>query len=416
MSRLQTIILAAGKGTRMKSSRVKVLHEVCGKALVDYVVAISRCVGSLKTCVVVGHQHQDVRAHLAKDVAVVVQKKLLGTADAVKAARAAISGTGDVLILCGDTVLLRSTTVKQLIQKHRLSKAACTFLTAQVECPAGYGRVVRDGCGAVVAIREDKDASAEEKAIREINVGVYCVQGAALFRFIGQIKKNPLKKEFYLTDLISLFAHKGLKIETATVADAGEGLGINTRMDLANAEYLIRQRVLENLMAQGVTIVDPLTTFIAADARIGQDTVIRPMTVIEKDVQIGRQCVIGPFARLRPGTRLGNNVEIGNFAEVSRTQLGDRCLQKHFSFVGDARVGVGTNIGAGTVTANYDGKNKNKTVIGKKAFIGSDSILVAPVNIGDEAVTGAGCVVTKGTVVPRQGVVLGVPARLMKKG
>lgn len=416
MSELRTIILAAGKGTRMKSGRPKVLHEVCGKALIDYVIEIAQRVGSLKISVVLGHRHEEVRAHLSSEIGIVIQKKLLGTADAIKSARPVFRNyRGDVLILCGDTVLLRQETVRRLIQRHRRTNAVCTFLTTQVGKPFGYGRVIRDESGQAVAIREEKDATPEEKGINEINVGAYCFQSEDLFKFIDSVKVNEKKKEFYLTDLVGFFSEQGKKVETVTTDDTREGLGINTREDLAVAVDLIRKRILKDFMLRGVTVVDPSSTHIYADVRIGQDTVIRPFTLIENNVQIGCQCVIGPFAHLRPGTRLGDQVEIGNFAEVSRSTLGAKCLQKHFSFVGDAEVGAGTNIGAGTVTANYDGKNKNKTKIGKKAFIGSDSILVAPVTIGDGAMTGAGCVVTKGKVIPPGGIAVGVPARILER-
>jgi len=416
MKDLRTLILAAGKGTRMKSAKPKVLHEIFGRPLIAYVLDVARAAGSLKTYVVLGHQIDMVRSRLPREAGVIHQQKLLGTADAVRCARRELAKCrGDVLILCGDTVLLRKETVRKVVQQHRRKKAACTFLTAEVENSFGYGRVIRNAVGAAVAIREEKDATPEEQRIREINVGVYCFKAEALLKFINTVPVNAKKKEFYLTDLAAMFTRHGLLVETVKTDDAGEGLGINTRAELAMAAEIIRLRILNKLMADGVTIVDPKTTHVYCDVKIGPDTVVRPFTVIENNVVIGKNCVIGPFAHLRPGTRLGDNVEIGNFAEVSRSKLGTGCLQKHFSFVGDAEVGCGTNIGAGTVTANYDGKNKNKTRIGKKVFIGSDSILVAPVVIGDGAMTGAGCVVKKNTVVPQKGVVVGVPARLIRK-
>lgn len=416
MKDLRTIILAAGKGVRMKSDIPKVLHQVCGRALIDYVLDVAQAAGSLRICVVLGHQNQRVQQHLSREVDVVLQKRLLGTADAVKGtAQHFRSYKGDVLILCGDTPLLRTETVKALIRKHKRTDAACTFLTAVIHDPQGYGRVLRGPNGRAFAIREEKDATEFEKNIVEINTGVYCFKSHILFSAIRDIPLNKKKKEFYLTDIIALLAEKGMRVETLETDDASEGLGVNTRGDLAVCERQIQKRIVQGFMSAGVTILDPQTTFIHADVKIGRDTVIRPFTVIEKDVRIGAKCTIGPFARLRPGTRIADKVEVGNFAEVSRTQLGPASVMKHFSFLGDAQVGRGVNIGAGVVTANYDGKAKNKTRILDEAFIGSDSILVAPVRIGKKAVTGAGCVVTKGKNIPDKGVVVGVPGRILAK-
>ena len=400
----------------MKSDIPKVLHPVCGQPMIDYIIDVAKKVGSLKICVVLGHHYESVRKHLPREVITVEQKKLLGTADAVRCATSFLSGhRGDVFLSCGDTPLLTETTVKKLIQQHKRSKAVCTVLTAMVANPLGYGRIVRNRANEVLAIREEKDASSQEKLISEINVGVYCFRCSELLKTIRDIKLNQKKKEFYITDIIELFVAQGLVVTTFQTEDAREGLGINTREDLSVASFILRQRILRKFMAQGVTIVDPFTTYIEAEVAIGQDTTIRPFTVIERDVRVGRHCMIGPFARLRPGTRVADEVEIGNFAEASRTHLGKQSIMKHFSFLGDARVGSRVNIGAGTVTANYDGKNKNKTYIADKAFIGSDSILIAPVHVGKEAITAAGSVVTKGTKVPAQGIMVGVPARLLKR-
>ncbi len=416
MKDLRTLILAAGKGTRMKSNLAKVLHPLWGRPLIQYVLEVSQAVGSLKICVVAGHQPDAVRKYLGRSTAAVIQKRLLGTADAVRSAASFLKGfRGDVLILCGDTPLLTKETVRRLVKKHQTSKAGCTFLTASVQEPYGYGRIIRDAAGHVTAIREHKDASDAEKAVKEINVGVYCFRGPELNETLKKVTLNPKKKEFYLTDIVELLVGKNLKVETVTTGDANEGLGINTREDLALAAEILRYRILRKWMLEGVTIVDPKTTYIDADVEIGQDTTIRPFVVIENNVRIGKNCTVGPFTRLRPGTKLKDHVEIGNFAEVSRSELGEHSLMKHFSFLGDARVGSRVNIGAGVVTANYDGKNKNVTHIADEAFIGSDSILVAPVTIGRKAVTGAGSVVKKGTVVPPGKVAVGVPARVISR-
>lgn len=413
MGNLRTVILAAGKGTRMKSDVPKVLHEVCGKPIIEYVFDAAKAAGSLKTYVVIGHKGNAVKKRLSPGAMIVRQPKLSGTADAVRRVEGLLKNyRGDVLVLCGDTPLLNRAVIKELVGKHKRSKAVCTFLTATVDDPQEYGRVIRNERGEVVAIREDKDAAEHEKGIAQINVGVYCVQSRALFGALRRVRLNEKKKEFYLTDIIDLFHQGGLRIETVTLEDPVEGLGVNTKEDLAAAERVIRERILKNFMRDGVTIVDPATTYIDADVRIGKDTCIRPFTIIEKDVRIGDRCVIGPFARLRPGVRLGKGVEIGNFTEVSRTKIGNKTLMKHFSFLGDALVGANVNIGAGTITANFDGVRKSQTKIGNGAFIGSDSILIAPVKIGNRAVVGAGSVVTKGKVVPDGGMAVGVPAKI----
>ncbi len=416
MKHIQTIILAAGKGTRMKSRVPKVLHPLCGKPLIQYVLDIVKAIGSLKTYVVLGHQMPRIQKTLGEDIGVYEQKKLLGTADAVRQGERFFRNYhGDILILCGDTPLLRRDTVKRLVRRHQAQKADCTFLTAKVGNSFGYGRIIRDDRGKVVAIREEKDATPAEKAIGEINVGVYCFKKDILFQAIRKVSLNKRKKEYYLTDVIAILSGQGAGIETVETPEPSEGLGINSREDMAVAGAILRQRILKKLMASGVTIVDPRTTYINADVRIGKDTVIRPCTFIEENVSIGSGCVIGPFARIRPGTRIGKNVEIGNFAEVSRSVLGEHCFMKHFSFLGDARIGHHVNIGAGVVTANYDGKNKNKTYVGNHAFVGSDSILVAPVQLGAKAMTGAGCVVTRGKKIPPKSVVVGVPGRIVNK-
>ena len=400
----------------MKSQVPKVLHALNGKPLIQHILDVVHAAGSLKTYVVLGHQSGQVKEALSPEVVAYEQKDLLGTADAVRQGeRFFRKYTGDILILCGDTPLLRKETIRSIIRRHKRSRAVCTFLTASVENSRGYGRVIRDGQGHAVAVREEKDATAEERKIREINVGVYCIRKEALFSSLKKVPLNARKKEYYLTDVVAILAQDGARIETVETEDAAEGLGINSREDLAVAERVLRFRVLSQLMQSGVTIIDPATTYIHDSVRIGQDTIIRPCTVIEDNVTIGSQCVIGPFARIRPGTKLGNRVEIGNFAEVSRTVMGDQCFMKHFSFLGDARIGREVNVGAGVVTANYDGKNKNRTRVGDRAFVGSDSILVAPVEIGTGAMTGAGCVVTRGTKVPAGSVVVGVPGRIRRK-
>jgi len=412
MAQLATIVLAAGKGTRMKSATPKVLHEVCGQPLIEYVLDVAHHVGSSKTCVVLGHELEKVQKRLSKGILTVEQKKLLGTGDAVKTAGKFFKDfKGNILILCGDTPLLKVETIKALIKRHRKTNAVVTILTAVADNHQGYGRIIRNNFAKVVAIREENDCTEDEKDIREINSGVFCFNGQALFENLKKIKVNSRKGEYYLTDLVALLAEQRLCVETFTTSEPEEAWGVNTREDLAACAFIMRKRILSTLMLDGITIVDPLTTMIDSHVKIGQDSVIKPFTVIDRDVKIGKNCVIGPFAHLRPGTRIDDTVEIGNFAEVSRSTVGTGTFMKHFSFLGDAMVGRHVNIGAGTVTANYDGQEKHRTVIGDGAFIGSDSILVAPVKVGKKAMTGAGSVVTKGKVIPDGKIFVGVPAR-----
>jgi len=401
----------------MKSVIPKVLHSVCGKPIIQYVLDVSKVLGSSKTYVVLGYKSDVVKKALAGQIVAVDQPKMLGTADAVKCVGKYFkSYRGDILILCGDTPLLDKATVKRVVQKHKKSKAACTFLTAVVQYPKGYGRIIRGEDGGAVAIREDKDADGYERDIAEINVGVFCCQGKELFKALGEIKMNKKKKEFYLTDLVEHLFEKGLKVETVETENSTEGLGVNTREDLAIAGGILRQRILSEFMLGGVTITDPSTTYIDASAKIGSDTVVHPFTFIEGDVHVGSNCQIGPFARLRSGTRISDEVEIGNFTEVSRSKIGSKTFMKHFSFLGDSLVGTNVNIGAGVVTANFNGQQKNTTKIDDGAFIGSDSILVAPVKIGKKAIIGAGSVVVKGKTIPDGCVAVGIPAKIISKG
>jgi bifunctional UDP-N-acetylglucosamine pyrophosphorylase / glucosamine-1-phosphate N-acetyltransferase len=416
MSHFKAIILAAGRGTRMRSEIPKVLHRVCGKMILSYVLDITKSLRSLKTYLVVGHGSQKVRDAVGHGVEFVQQDQLLGTAHAVNRCASYFKNyQGTVLVLYGDTPLLSKNTVAALLRQHHHAKASATVLTATIECPHGYGRIVRDAKGRIKAIREDKDASVAEFMIKEINTGVYCFNSKHLFEILKKVKFNSGKKEFYLTDVIELLLARQKSVITVTTRDAAGALGVNTREDLAQAQAIIRRRIQAKHMLSGVTVIDPLTTFIEAGVSIGRDTIIHPMTFIHTDVRIGKNCSIGPMARLRPGTRISDGVEIGNFAEVSRTSMGRGVMQKHFSFLGDAVLGQGVNIGAGVVTANYDGANKNKTFIGNRAFIGSGAVLVAPNRIGAGAIVGAGSVVAKNKNIPAGMLALGVPARVIKK-
>lgn len=415
MKTFKAIILAAGKGVRMNSGMPKVMHSICAKPMLKFVLDSVKALKIKDIIVVVGLGADLVKSILDKDIKIAVQRKPLGSGDAVKAASGKIKGSGNCLVLNGDSPLINSETLKNLMQAHLKNEASCTFLTANADNPKGYGRVVRDNYSKVIRIGEDLDIAATQRQINEINVGAYCFKAADLLKALAKIKSNNKKKEFYLTEIIEILISMGAKTETFLTEDKTEALGINTREDLALANEIMRARILNNCMASGVTIVNPQMTFIYPDVAIGKDTIVYPFSVIESSVIIGKNCSIGPFCHLRPGAKIEDGVCIGNFVEVSRSKIGKETLVKHFSFLGDAQIGKNVNIGAGVVTANYDGKNKNLTKIEDGAFIGSDTILVAPIKIGKKAITGAGCVVTKGKDIPNGKTALGVPARIVVK-
>lgn len=400
----------------MKSALPKVLHPVCGRPALNYVLDLAAGLRINNIVTVLGHEAVKVKKIIKPGIKIAVQKKLLGTADAVKEGLKLLKNfKGTVLVLCGDTPLLKKETVKKLLDYHIKNKADATVLTAHLDKPQGYGRILRDKYAVIRAIIEEKDADDFQKAIKEVNTGIICFDSDKLKRLIAAVKLNPRKKEYYLTDIIGLFYDKGFMVEHVLCDDINEALGINTRVDLAKAVRIMSSRINEKLMLDGVSISAPETCFISYGLKIGQDTAIYPFTVIEKNVKIGKHCTIGPFVHLREGTTIEDGAVVGNFVEVVRSKISSRTLIKHFSYLGDARVGRQANIGAGTVTANFDGAGKNTTVIGDNAFIGSDTVLVAPVKIGKAAKTGAGAVVTKHTNVPAGATVAGVPARLLKK-
>ena len=415
MSALNAIILAAGRGTRMKSETAKVLHLICGRPMIHIALDIATSVGVKQPLVVLSKGAQDIKARLPKDAKVVIQSQPLGTGDAVLAAKRLLgSMAGDLLILYADTPLLRRSTVHRLIETHRKANATCTLLAAHLANPTGYGRIVRDANAAVSEVVEEVEANMAQRAIREINVGPICAKASALFEALSNVKPGKAGKEWYLTQAVELIAQQpGAKIQTARVESATEAEGVNSRIDLAKATTILRERILEQHMLNGVTLLDPKTTYIDFGVTIGQDTLIAPGTVIESGVTIGKRCAIGPYAHLRHGVTVADDARIGNFAELVRTSVGHRVRVNHMSYLGDTTIDDDVNIGAGTITANYDGEAKHPTKIGKGAFIGSDTILIAPVEIGQGAVTGAGSVVPKEHHVPPRGVVAGVPARLL---
>jgi len=365
--------------------------------------------------VVIGHKAGKVRDFLRDKAIAVVQRRQLGTADAVKAGKKYLSRFKDILVLYGDVPLVKAGTIRSLVKEHRASGAACTLLTVSLDDPSGYGRIVRGSSGEVRGIVEDKEAGEEERRIREINVGLYCFGRRDLFEAVKKVGKSKVKKEYYLTDLIEILISDGRKVSAVRTDDTDETMGINSREDLSRAFLALNKRTIKKLTENSVTVMDPSTAYISPDAKIGKDTVVYPFVVIEKNVKVGKRCSIGPFCRLRSGTVLEDEIEIGNFVEVVRSKVKAKSKAKHLTYLGDCLVGREVNIGCGTITANFDGKNKNRTTIGDKARVGSGVIFVAPVKIGKGAVIGAGTVLLKNKNVPDNAVAVGVPARILNK-
>lgn len=400
----------------MKSATPKVLHSICGRPILGYVLDLVKGLKANKAIAVLGHQHQEVKKYIPAAIKIVIQKRLLGTADAVKAAAGQLRNfKGTVLILYADNPLLKKESIKKLLEHHRRNNLDATLLTATIEKPTGYGRVLRDKYGSICAIREEKDADDYEKEIKEINSGIVCFNKDKLFSCLRQVKANNRKKEYYLTDAIGIIYKKGGLVGSVKLPDINEALGINSRLDLSKANKIIQAGINEKLMREGVSIIDPSSAFISYGTKIGQDTIIYPFTVIGNNVRIGKRCFVGPFAHLREGTRIADEVWVGNFLEICRSNIGAKTFIKHFGYLGDSRIGRSVNIGAGTVTANFDGRKKHLSVVKDKAFIGSDTVLVAPVKVGRSAITGAGSVLVKNQNVADNNIVVGVPARILKK-
>lgn len=426
---LAAVILAAGKGTRMKSALPKVLHQVCGRPMLDHVINAVTKAGATKTVVIAGFGAQQVTDFVGGRATVVLQEEQLGTAHALLQAEDELTNfPGDLLVVCGDTPLLRYQTLADLAHYHRETGAAATLLTAEMENPTGYGRVIRAQGGSVDRIVEQKDATPEELKVKEINTGVYCFKVAGLFAALKEITPANAQGEYYLTDIIQILNRKNLTVQAVTLTDAREVQGINDRKQLSEAEKVLRQRVTEELMAQGVTILDPANTYIDEGVKIGQDSIILPFTFLQGETEIGSQCTIGPgckiknstigngteiqysvvldstignhtsvgpYAYVRPGTVVGDQVKIGDFVEIKKSVIGNGSKIPHLSYVGDATIGKKVNVGAGTITCNYDGKNKYQTTLEDGAFIGSNTNLVAPVKVGEGAVIAAGSTITK---------------------
>lgn len=426
---LHVVVLAAGKGTRMQSDLPKVLHRAGGLPLIGWVIRLAQSLNAASITVVVGHGADAVRAALPTDVRVVVQEPQLGTGHALLQTRAELEGaTGRVLLLSGDVPLLRASSVAQLLDLQAERRAAVVVATAVVDDPTGYGRIVRED-GRLSRVVEHRDATGQERAIAEINSGVYVFDLAPMFPALAGLGSANAQGEYYLPDLVGHYRRSGMTVEALALDDPDEIRGINTRAELAAVASVLRARTNAALMDAGVTLVDPATCYIDPDVRIGRDTVVHPFVTLQGTTSVGERCevysgvriadsdvgdgvtvfdhsvvvgstlaqgcAIGPFARIRPGSAVGEHVHIGNFVEVKKSTVGEGTKIGHLSYVGDAVVGSGVNIGAGTITCNYDGQRKHQTRIGDGAFIGSDSTLVAPVSIGSGAYVAAGSSITE---------------------
>ncbi len=408
----KAVILAAGKGVRMKSEQPKVLQEILGAPILAHVLTAVRDAGISDIVVVVGYQADRVREMIGPDVTYVEQRERLGTGHALLCCEKELSGyNGELLVLTGDAPLIRFETLRDLLELHRKKGAQATLLSAELEDPAGYGRVIRNETGDLSRVVEHVDASEEELQVREVNSAEYVFDSKALSRALKKIQPRNAQKEYYLPDVLPLLTG----VHAWCVPDSDEILGINSRKELAGATDVMRNRLLDQHMEAGVTIIDPKSTFIEVDVEIGIDTVIQPFTVIRAGVKIGANCEVGPFSQVRAGTVLEETAQVGNFVEVKNSHIGRHSKAKHLAYVGDARLGERVNIGAGTITANYDGKNKHRTHIEDGVHTGSNSVLVAPVTLRKGAKTGAGAVVTGGTV-EENSVVVGVPARPLQSG
>lgn len=429
MTNRYAVVLAAGQGTRMKSKLYKVLHPVCGKPMVQHVVDQLNTLDLKELITVVGFGAEKVQDQLGKDSHYVIQKEQLGTGHAVLQAEDILADKeGTTVVVCGDTPLLTGETMQQLLDHHDAEKAKATILTAHAEDPSGYGRVIRGGNGQVERIVEQKDASDEEQAIQEINTGTYCFDNQALFQALQNVSNDNVQGEYYLPDVIEILKKQSETVSAYQTPDFSESLGVNDRVALSKAETLMKQRTNEKHMRAGVTIVDPANTYIGPDVTIGQDVTIHPgcvlegETTVEDDVvigphstitdcfvgqdtvlkqsvasnsRIGARVQIGPFAHIRPQSSLGDDVKVGNFVEVKKASFGKGSKASHLSYIGDAEVGSGVNIGCGTITVNYDGQNKFLTTIEDDAFIGCNSNLVAPVTVGKGAYVAAGSTINE---------------------
>jgi bifunctional UDP-N-acetylglucosamine pyrophosphorylase / glucosamine-1-phosphate N-acetyltransferase len=429
MTNIFAVVLAAGQGTRMKSKLYKVLHPVCGKSMVEHVIDNINTLNTNRIVTVVGHGADLVKETLGDKSEYVLQAEQLGTAHAIQQAEQLLGGLeGTTLVVCGDTPLIRPETMQALFEHHQKTNAKATILTAMADNPTGYGRILRDANGQVSQIVEQKDASSEQQLVKEINTGTYCFDNKSLFDTLKLVKNDNAQGEYYLPDVIEILQTQGEIVSAYVTSSFDETLGVNDRFALSQAEELMRARINERHMRNGVTIINPSSTHISSEAIIGSDTIIKPGTIIEGKTVIGEDCVIGPnshivnttigdrttihssvlidstvgnetavgpFAHLRPESSLGDKVKIGNFVEVKKSSLGNNSKVSHLSYIGDAEVGQNVNIGCGTITVNYDGKNKFKTIIEDEVFVGCNSNLVAPVTLKEGSYVAAGSTITK---------------------
>lgn len=397
---IKSVILAAGKGTRMKSNLPKVLHEILGKALVGYVLDSVKHITN-ENFVIVGHHAEEVEKYVIshyENAKTVLQSPQLGTGHAVSMICPMLENySGQVLILCGDTPLITEDTLKKFVEYHRENKSDITVMSAIFENPTNYGRIIRDTDNSLKCIIEEKDATLEQKAIKEVNAGIYCINWAKVKSAFSQLTSNNAQGEYYLTDIIEWGKKNGLSVNAYIMENNIETFGINSRVQLAEALKLLQKRINEKHMINGVTIVDPETTYISVDTEIGQDTIIYPSTYIEGENKIGSNCKIGPMAHLRGGVEIGDYCKIGNFVEVKKAKIASHTNAGHLSYIGDSEIGSYVNIGAGTITANYNPltKVKSKTVLEDNVKIGSNTVLVAPVKVEEGANVGALSVITK---------------------
>ena len=389
------IVMAAGKGTRMKSKNSKLVQKIYGKEIVKRAVENAQKAGVRDIVAVVGYKKEEVMKVLGDNIKYAYQDEMLGTGHAVMQAKQYVKGKkGKVLVLNGDVPLIRPETLNKLIEKSIENKEYATLLTAIYDDPTGYGRIVRDEGGNIEGIVEEKDTTPEQKKIKEINAGIYCFDIEALLKALEKVTPNNKQGEYYITDVIQIMNDSGLKTGAVLVEDNTEILGINDRIQLGILTKVLQMRINTELMKNGVTIEDTNTTYIYDDVEIGMDTVIHPNTTIKSGVTIGEDCEIGPNSYIREGCKLANHVKIGSFVEIKKAIIGEGTKVPHLSYMGDCEIGEKCNIGCGTITCNYDGFNKSKTIIGNHSFIGSNTNLVAPVTLGDNTFVAAGSTIT----------------------
>ncbi len=442
------IILAAGKGTRMRSKKYKVLHEICGKPMVEYVVNLLNQLQLDELITVVGHGAEAVKQCLGMRSRYVHQEHQLGTAHAVMQAESLLAGkAGTTVVVCGDTPLLQADTLRRLLDTHEQQGAAASVLTAVMADPTGYGRILRQSDGRLERIVEHKDATQEQLAIREVNTGIYCFDNQLLFQMLPKVKNDNAQQEYYLPDIIALLLQEGKPIYTVLTEDPEEVLGVNDRIALAQAERIMQQRIHREHQLNGVTIVDPGNTYIEAGVEIGQDTVIYPGTFLRGKTIIGQECVVGPhadlldmqvadrvtithsvlmhstiledstvgpFAYIRPHSQVGPKAKVGDFVELKNTRLGPGSKASHLAYLGDADIGENVNIGCGTITVNYDGEQKHRTVVEDHVFVGCNANLVAPVRVGRGSYVAAGSTITHD--VPPDSLAIARERQLNKEG